>query len=818
MACEMTYLRLTLMLGLASVAVAADVESVAPAAVRELALEPARLEFSGPGDRRRVLVLGVTEGGERIDLTKEAEFNTHQAASLVGTGLLRGESPGSGVVTVEARGFSAELPFETARGDSTRRVSFIRDVMPVLNKVGCTGGPCHGSAKGKNGFKLSLRGYDPVFDYKALLYDLSGRRFNRADPARSLMLTKPSQEVAHGGGLRLENGSQYYETILTWIEQNAPFGAPESDSVVSLEILPKEIFMHSPGRDHRVIVVAQYRDGSTRDVTAEAVIASSNTETVKVSDNVVSGLRSGESTLLFRYEGKFAAIPVTVLNPRTGFEWSALPQNNYIDELVDTKLRRLKIQPSPLAPDDAFLRRVSLDLTGKLPEPDEVYQFLADGSADKRARKIDELIGSPEFVDYWTLKWGDLLRSNRKFLSDKGMWGFREWIRGSVETNKPYDIFVRELLTSKGSSFANPAANFYRVARDPKEAMETATQLFLGVRMVCAQCHDHPFERWTQNQYYEMAAFFSAVGVRPGFQSGEEIVYLKRSDNQIEHPVDGRLVEPRYLVAVADAPSIVDQHDQRDSLVGWLTSKQNPFFAMAIANRVFSYFLGRGIIDPVDDIRASNPPINPDLLAALTKDVTANDFDLQHLMRTILNSRVYQSSVETNVWNEGDAFNFSHFMPRRLSAEQLVEGIALATGSDFALEGVPEDFTATQSPDPHAGMGGFLDLFGRPQRETACECERKAEMSLPQTMNLVNGPTLADAIADPGGRIASLVLRGTDDRDLVEELYLTTLSRRPTAAEYDLAITHLAGPGGRTAAAQDLMWALLNSNAFLFNR
>lgn len=797
---------------------AADVETAPPAPVKNLVLEPASLSLAGPGDRRRVLVLGVTETGERIDLTAEAAFETPAHAEMVEKGVFEAKAGGDGVLRVSAAGFQAEAPVEIAAGSTARGGSFIRDVQPIINKVGCTSGPCHGSAKGKNGFKLSLRGYDPEYDYKALLYDLSGRRFNRADPAKSLMLAKPSQQVAHGGGMRLEAGSRYYNIILDWIAQGAPFGDPSADSVVDLKILPEDIFMHSPGRKHRVLVMAKYADGSTRDVTGEAPIASSNTETVKVEDNLVTGLRSGESTLLVRYEGKFAAIPVTVLNPREGFEWTALPQNNYIDELVDAKLERLRIQPSPPATDAEFLRRVTLDLTGKLPQPDEVRAFLADSSKDKRAKKIDALIGSPAYVDYWTLKWGDLLRSNRKFLSDKGMWEFRDWIRQSVASNKPYDVFVRELLTSKGSSFANPAANFFRVAREPKEAMETATQLFLGVRMVCAQCHDHPFERWTQNQYYEMSAFFAAVGVRPGFQSGEEIVYLKRSDNEVTHPVDGRVVEPKYLVAVNGAPPIAEDSDQRESLVDWLTSKQNPFFAMAITNRVFSYFLGRGIIDPVDDIRASNPPSNAELLKALTKDFSDHDFDIPHLMRTIANSRVYQSSVETNVWNETDGINYSHFAPRRLTAEQLAEGIAMATQSPFELEDAPEDFTATQAPDPHAEMGGFLDLFGRPQRETACECERKSEMSLPQTMNLVNGPTLADSIADPDGRVAKLILSGADNREVVEELYLATLSREPTASEYDLAATHLTEGDSRAAAAQDLMWALLNSNGFLFNR
>lgn len=698
--------------------------------------------------------------------------------------------------------------------------TFLRDVLPVLNKVGCTSGPCHGSAKGKNGFKLSLRGYDPDFDYKALLYDLSGRRFNRADPARSLMLTKPTQEVPHEGGQRFEVGSDDYKSILAWIEHGVPYGDLASDAVSSLAAEPAEIFMDAPGLEQPVTITATYADGKTRDVTRLSHLVSANTETAAIEGTTVKGLRIGESTLLIRYEGKFHTVPITVLNPKQGFTWKAEPQHNYIDELVDEKLERLKIQPSPLAGDDEFLRRIYLDLTGKLPTPAQVRAFLAQTGSpqQRRAAAIDELIASPAFVDNWTLKWGDLLRSNRKFLSDKGMWSFREWLRQSFAENRPYDELVRELLLAKGSSYENPAANYYRVARDPKEAMETTTQLFLGVRMVCAQCHDHPFERWTQNQYYEMASFFAAVGVRPGFQSGEEIVYLKRSDNEVKHPKNGAVVNPEFLVPTQGVGDIPDVGDRREALVTWLTSKNNPFFAMSTANRVFSYFLGRGIIDPVDDIRASNPPSNPKLLQALTEDFTDSGFDLQHLIRTIVNSRTYQASFRTNEWNETDNVNFSHFVPRRLSAEQLAEAVSTATGSEFEMAEVPDDFTPVQSPDPHVGMGGFLDLFGRPQRETACECERKTELSLPQAMNLVNGPTVAEAIADPEGRVAELLLAGADDRQLIDELYLAALGRLPQPAEADLARTHLAQSDGRAAAAQDLLWALLNSNAFLFNR
>jgi hypothetical protein len=703
------------------------------------------------------------------------------------------------------------------------QVTFLRDVAPILNKVGCTSGTCHGAAKGKNGFKLSLRGYDPEFDYQALLYDLSGRRFNRSDPGRSLMLAKPTQEVAHGGGLRIEPGSKYYTTIYNWIAQGVPFGDPAKDKVERVEMQPAEVEMAKPGLEQQIKVIAHYLDGGVRDVTKEAVIASNTPDTADVTaDAMVKGARIGEATMLVRYEGKFGTVPVTVLNPKPGFAWKQLPQNNYIDQLIDAKLQRLKIQPSPLVDDATFLRRVSEDLTGSLPTPEEVRAFVAAPSRAKRSKMIDTLMARSSYVDHWTLKWGDLLQNNRKYLGDKAVWEFREWIRDSVATNKHYDVFVRELLTSRGSSNENPATNYYRVTREPKPTMEKTTQLFLGVRMVCTQCHDHPFERWTQNQYYEMTSFFSTVGLRAGFESGEEIIYDKRDDFDVHHPKDDRVMKPKFLVAATTAsiaPSALpDDANRRQAFANWITSKDNPFFAKSMANRLWSYFLGKGIIDPVDDIRASNPPSNEALLNALTKDFKDHDFDVRHLIRTIVNSRVYQASIATNEWNVTDKTNFSHAVPRRLNAEQLMDALTQATGVRPNFPEVPADTRAEEFPDPHVGKDGFLDLFGRPQRESAGESERKTDLSLPQALNLVNGKTISDALADSGGRIAKALIAGATDRALIEELYLSTMSRVPTPNELDQGITYLRGGDSRASRAQDLLWALVNSKAFLYNR
>jgi hypothetical protein len=706
----------------------------------------------------------------------------------------------------------------TAAFAAEGRVTFLRDVAPILNKVGCTAGTCHGAAKGKNGFKLSLRGYDPRFDYEALLYDLSGRRFNRADPGRSLMLAKPTQEVAHGGGQRFPKDSDYYKTIYAWIAQGVPFGDPTKDAVAAIQVEPVEVFMQKPGEAAAVKVVARFVDGNTRDVTREAVIESNVPDVAQVlPSSQVKGERVGEATLLVRYQGQLTPVPVTVLNPKPGFVWSAPPQYNFIDRAIDAKLQRLKIQPSAIVDDATFLRRISLDLTGEIPTPKAVQAFLADPtpSRQKRAKMIDRLIASPAYVDHWTVKWGDLLQSSRKYLGDKGVYAFREWIHDSIAANKPYDKLVLELLTARGSSYDDPAANYFRVTRDAKPTMEKTTQVFLGVRMVCAQCHDHPFERWTQSQYYQMAAFFSAVGLRAGYEVGEEIVFDQRADYEMKHPKDGRVVAPRLLIASTSGMTVPSDEHRRDALAQWIVSRDNPFFAKAIANRVWSYFFGKGIIDPVDDIRASNPPSNAALLDALAKDVADHNFDLQHLMRTIANSRAYQESIDVNEWNAADHDNFSHAFPRRLSAEELMDAVAAAAGARPNFPEAPEDTAASQLVDPHIGKEGFLDVFGRPPRESACECERRADFSLPQALNLVNGRTISDAVADPKGRIATLVLSGKKDAAMVEELYLASLGRMPSAEERDRGVHYLSG-GARATRAQDLLWALLNSKAFLY--
>jgi hypothetical protein len=697
------------------------------------------------------------------------------------------------------------------------KVSFVRDVEPILNKVGCTQGTCHGAAKGKGGFKLSLRGYDPEYDYRGLIQDLSGRRFNRVDPGRSLMLLKPTAQIPHGGGLRFDTDSAYYKTIYRWISEGADFGDPVSAQVTKLDIEPSEMLAPKTGMTQQLKIVAHYADGGSRDVTKEALY-SSNTPTVADIDGtgVIKTERKGEAAMLIRYEGKLAVLNVTVLTEKQGFQWQPVPEGNYIDRFINAKLQRLRILPSELSGDGEFLRRVSFDLIGVPPTVEELQTFMADKNPAKRTQTIDKLMADPRFVDHWALKWGDLLQVNRTRLGDKGMWAFREWIRESLATNKPYDKMARELITARGSTFQNPPANFFRFTRDPKVEMETTTQLFLGVRMVCAQCHDHPFEQWTQNQYFQLTAFFGGVGIKEGMDSNEEIIYDKREDREIKHPKDGRVMPAKFLYGVDKMTP--READLRQSLADWLTSRDNALFGKSMANRTWSYFFGRGIIEPVDDIRASNPPVNPQLLDALTKDFVDHSYDLRHLIRTIVTSRTYQLSSNSNEWNLDDETNFSHALPRRLNAEQLFDGISIATGTKPFFKEVPFGFTAEELPDPKIGKGGFLELFGQPDRQTSCECERRTDVSLVQALNLLNGSTIADAIADEGGRVSKLILSGVSDRQIVEQLYLAALNRPPLPKELDLAQTYMAGGMNRAERAQDLLWALLNSNAFLFNR
>ena len=810
----------------------------------ELRVFPPVLELTDARDARMVVVSGRMPNGYWVDLTDRAVYKP--AAPIVKRdtdGFFHPVKPGSTRLTVSHSGQTATMPI-TVKGVTNPPISFTREIMPILSRTGCNAGTCHGSAKGKNGFKLSLRGYDPDFDYHALVDDILGRRFNRAQPAESLMLQKPVQTVAHQGGLVFEPNTRFYSTIYRWIAEGVKSDTDKAKRANRLEILPKNPTMSLPGEKQRLIVIAHYPDGTTRDVTSDAVFTTSMKDVATISEGgEIKAVRRGESAVLVRYEGNYGVNEVTVIGDRTGYKWAGQPQYNYIDKLVDAKLQRIKAVPSAVCSDGDLMRRASLDIIGLPPTPDEARAFLTDKtpSREKRAKLIDRRLDSPDFAYNWTNKWSDLLQVNRKYLGERGTWKFRNWIQEQVATNRPYNEFVRDIITASGSSYEHPASSYFRVARDPNQATENVTQLFLGIRFSCNKCHDHPFERWTQSQYYHFAANFARVGFRPTAAEGDEDVY-DRGSGEVNHPKTN-------AVMTADFPytfnaSLEKANSRREALANWLTAKENPLFAKAMANRMWSYFLGRGIIDPVDDIRQGNPPCNKELIEALTTDFIKGGFDLKRLMRTICNSRTYQASINSNKWNRDDSVNFSHALPRRLTAEQLVDAITRATGSIQKYPGVPLGFRAVQLPDSTVASGGFLDLFGRPPRESPCECERSSTVSLGQALNLINGAMTNDTVSDPKGHIAKLMKTNPDERKIVEEMYLAAWCRIPTEIEVKKAlplfdyskkrIDEILGAAAdkgdidmpveeakrkiKSEAAQDLLWGLLNSPGFLFNR
>ncbi len=777
---------------------------------------PQAITLSSIRDARRLIVTGFTPDGQPVDVTGRAVLKAEASHFAVDVdGYVQPVSAGAGNVLVEAVGHQVQVPVTVVSADDVP-VDFIREVNPLLSKIGCNQGTCHGSQSGKNGFKLSLRGYDPVYDYRALVDDISGRRFNRSEPAQSLMLLKPTQGVPHEGGFLFDEESRPYAVLQKWIAEGCRYDAAAA-RVTGIQIFPPTPLLQQRGDTQQLIVIATYSDGSTRDVTRDSVFDTSSFEVATVSrQGTISAVRRGEAAALVRYEGNYAAAPIAILGNRDGYQWTPSPELNFVDTLVNAKLQRMKILPSDVCDDAEFLRRVSLDISGVTPTIQEVQAFLNDPQERnaKRAAMIEQLLSGSAYVDHWTLKWSDLLLARRKSITEKGVWAFRNWIRNAIATNMPYDQFASQLLTASGSTFENPAANYFRIAREPKLVMENMTQVFLGTRFNCNQCHDHPFERWTQRQYYDLSAYFADVGRKP-IAEGDEIIFTKASADAVINPDTNEAAVPQF--PFSHAGNIDSTAGRRIQLAQWLTAKENAYFARSAVNRYWSYFLGRGIIDPVDDIRAGNPASNPELLDALTTEFVKNGHDLKHLIRLICNSATYQRSLVTNQWNDDDTINFSHALPRRLTAEQLFDAIIQATGAPRALPGVPAGFRAAQLPDPQIEVA-FLDMFGRPPRESPCECERSSDVSLGQTLNMINGPTISDAIVHPQGVIATSIKAGATPEQLTETIYMSTLCRKPSAEELERSVAYMASVGKPAEAGEDLMWALINSPAFLFNR
>ena len=776
--------------------------------VASIDVQPASLDLDSWNASAQITVSATMENGDVRDATRVALLTASSSnVWLSRRGWVQPLENGNCNIEIQIGGHKKTLPVTVAM-DAKKPMDFIRDVNPVLSRVGCNSGTCHGAQAGKSGFKLSLRGYDPVYDVRALADDLAGRRINPSSPTDSLIMTKPLGLVPHVGGKLFDSGDNHALVIRQWIAEGAKVDVANT-KVAKIELSPLNPIAPMPGAVQQLRVVATYPDGKTRDVTREAHIETGNGEVAAVIEGGrIQAIRRGEAPILARYEGAYSATTLTVMGDRSGFDWQPTVSDNPIDRLVAAKWDRMKIKPSELCNDADFLRRVTLDLSGLPPTADQVRAFLADTTPtqEKREKLIDQLIASEAFVDHWTSKWSDLLQVNSKFLGKEGATKFREWIRESVAGNKPYDKFVHEIVTASGSNRENPAASYFKILRTPEDTLENTTHLFLGVRFNCNKCHDHPFERWTQDQYYETAAYFSQVSLKKDNESGDKTIggtavdgakplYEEVSDvgtSEMKHQKTQQVVAPKLPFLAEHA--VQAESSRRKQFGAWLTSPKNPYFARSYVNRMWGYLLGKGLIEPIDDIRAGNPASIPELVEFLEKDFVEHQFDVRHLVRTICRSRIYQLSMESNKWNADDDRNYSHALPRRLPAEVLYDAIHQVTGSVSKLPGMKPGARAASLSDAESGLkDGFLTNLGRPPRESACECERSSELRLGSIMALVSGPTLGSAISDESNSIGQLVKQFPNDTELINELFMRVLSRpaEPTEITAATSVTSL---------------------------
>ncbi len=717
-------------------------------------------------------------------------------------------------------------------------VRFRNEVMAVLSRAGCNMGACHGNFNGKGGLRLSLRGQDPAADFATLTRDLLGRRLDRLRPDDSLLLSKPTMRLPHEGGQRFARDSAEFHLLRRWIAQGAGFDPPGTPRPLRIEAAPAEAVLHDPADRVQIRVRATFSDGTSRDVTRLACFESSNLVAAVSATGTATRQSFGESAVLVRYLDTQAVVRLAFVPARPGFRWPDVPEHNYIDRHVFAKLKQLRLAPSPLCGDSEFLRRVYLDTLGMLPSVDQTRRFLADTRPDRRQRLIDDLLRRNEFADFWALKWSDLLRNEEKVLDARGVRLFHRWIRQAIIDGKPLNEFARDLVASRGSSYSHPASNYYRALRDPYARAEATAQVFLGIRLQCAKCHNHPFDRWTQADYHGFAAFFARVQYRIVENNrrdkldkhefdGEQVVYQDRT-SEWKHPVTGEVLAPRFLGA--EGLHRKEGADRLRVLAEWIARPDNPFFARAQVNRIWQHLLGRGIVDPGDDFRDSNPPVNPALLEALARDFVAHRFDLRHLVRTILTSRTYQLSAAPGAGNRDDESNFSRALVRPLQAEQLLDAVAAVSGAPPRFAGYPKGTRAVQLPGvvaPQRRRRGrrsasagekFLLAFGKPVRSLSCECERGEDSTLAQAFQLITGEVLNRMLAEPDNRLGQLLAAGRSDSEILEELYLAALCRRPSAGERKAALSLIRRGGERRAALEDVLWGVVNAKEFLLRR
>jgi hypothetical protein len=704
--------------------------------------------------------------------------------------------------------------------------SFRNHVIPVLTRLGCNSGACHGAAAGKNGFKLTLRGYDPELDFAVLTRQSLGRRVNKVEPARSLILLKPTMAIGHGGGKRIEVNSLEYKVVVEWIAAGMPPPTESDPQITRLEVTPKTTTLAS-GAGQQLKVLAHYSDGHAEDVTRWVKYSTSDSSVASVDDDGLIKMQGhGETAISVWYQSQvsFARVANPFPNTISPEIFAKSPRHNFIDEFIINKLQTLKIAPSEQCSDREFVRRAYLDATGTLPTPQEVEKFLAGNAANKRSALIEDLLSREEYVDYWTNRWSDLFLVSSAKIGETAMWSFYNWIHDSVAVNKPWDKLVREIITAKGNTLENGAANYFVMHKEVTDLTENASMAFLGMSITCARCHNHPLEKWTQKQYYQMANLFARVGMKNGTRGGDVQIYTNPT-GEVNHPRLGKPLPPAPLDG--EVLALNSLKDRREHFAAWLTSPNNSYFAKAVVNRVWKNFMGRGLVEAVDDMRATNPPSNEELLGALTKSFTSHGFDLKYLIREIMNSAAYQRSSKPNETNRQDERYYSRYIIKRLPAEAMLDAISQVTGVPTEFPGYPAGIRAIEVPDSRVNSY-FLTVFGKPPRIITCECERSSEPSITQALHIINGETINQKLRAPNGIVESFVRLGVSDQMIIDHLYLAALSRPPGRDEMDQLLAIMSDSRQeiknsrdtrtvRRQAIEDLVWAVLTSKEFLFN-
>ena len=771
--------------------------------------------FTQRGKQSLVLQAKYSDSTTR-DVTAEAKYTfADPKFAKLDKGTLLPLADGETTLKIEFGGRTLSVPVKVKDAAKERPVRFSMDVMPVFTKGGCNAGSCHGSTRGKDKFRLSLFGFDPQRDYFCLTREEFGRRINIARPDDALIIEKAVGRVTHTGGKLFEEKSWMYDTLVEWLAAGAPNDPANTPKVVDLEIYPKQAVLEGPDTLQQLTVRAKYSDGTDRDVTRETVFISNNGIAAKADPNgLITSGKPGEAFIMARFDQITTGTQILSIPKLADYKFPDEPAANYIDTLVYNKHKKIRITPSGLCDDNTFIRRVYLDVIGQLPEAAAVEKFVADKSSDKRAKLVEELLGRPEFVKMWVMKWAELLqiRTNNNQFQYKNAILYFEWLRSQFEKNRPMNEIVQELLGARGGTFSNPAGNYYQIQRDALKLMENTAQIFMGMRIQCAQCHNHPFDRWTMDDYYSFANFFSQIGRKGSEDNREQIIY-NRGSGGVRHPVGNRDMPPKFLGG--EAPDTAGK-DRREVLAKWLASDENPFFAKNMANIVWGHFMGVGIVEPVDDVRISNPPSNPELLDELGQRFAKSGYDFKQLVRDICNSRTYQRTVQSNDSNKEDTLNFAKASIRRVRAEVLLDIISQVTDTQNKFRGLPNGASAVEIVDGRTSTF-FLTTFGRATRDTVCSCEVALEPNLSQALHLLNGSTV-NAKCTQGGVVTKALAAKKTPSQVIDDLYMRCLARKPSAAE-KAKLMAFVGEEGRsdTDVLNDLFWAILNSKEFIFN-